>query len=173
MPTYRNGTPKYKHHSRRYHHESSDESSNRTDTLEHIEFVQPTRKHVILRCGHCRKDGHNIRTCEIEKQSRIINHFDKEYYEMVNNLYVHTPCTTVGFERILKFYRKGILSTSSQPVAFAKYVVRNSRIYQFKIIDPRLICSGDLSDWKKWKTKYSRQFGDLLVEYYTAKGINI
>ena len=176
MPTYRNGTCKYKHNvsrpskSRVYLH-SVEDYENRISAFNNS-LLPKKKKTVTSKCGHCGKAGHNVRTCELKKQSQVINHFDKEYYMMVENLKSH-PRTLLGYSRMLKFYRQKSLSTSPEPVAFIKSALRNSKIYQFNIIDPRLIKEKNITDCKEWKAKCARKLGDLVVEYYERKGIVI
>ena len=164
MPTYRNGTCKYKQNvsrptvSRVY--------------LDSIPSQPKKRKAVQSKCGHCRKAGHNVRTCEVKKQTQLINHYDEVFYMMVKNLKSH-PRTLLGYGRMLKFYRQKSLSTSPEPVAFIKSALRNRKIYQFNIIDPRLINEKKIMDCKEWMTKCSRKLGELVVEYYERKGIDI
>jgi len=164
MPTYRNGTCKYKPNVLR--------PSNSRVYLDSIPTEPKKKKAVQSKCGHCGKAGHNVRTCEIKKQTHVINHFDKEYYMMVENLKSH-PRTLLGYSRMLKFYRQKSLSTSPEPVAFIKSALRNSKLYQFNIIDPRLIKEKNITDCKEWKTKCVSKLGDLVVEYYERKGIDI
>ena len=164
MPTYRNGTCKYKQNvsrptvSRVY--------------LDSIPSQPKKRKAVQSKCGHCGKAGHNVRTCEVKKQNQLINHYDEEFYMMVKNLKSH-PRTLLGYGRMLKFYRQERLSTSHEPVAFIKSALHNSKIYQYNIIDRRLIKEKNITDCNEWKTKCVRKFGDLVVEYYEKEGINI
>lgn len=164
MPTYRNGTWKYKQ-------KVSRPTVSRV-YLDSIPSQPKKRKAVQSKCGYCGKVGHNVRTCDIKKQTHVINHFDKDYYKMVENL-KHHPRTLLGYGRMLKFYRQKSLSTSPEPVAFIKSALRNSKIYQFNIIDPRLIKEKNITDCKEWTTKCSRKLGELVVEYYERKGIDI
>ena len=169
MPTYRNGTCKYKQN-----------VSRPTVSRVYLDSIpsQPKKRKAVQskavqsKCGHCGKVGHNVRTCDIKKQTQVINHFDKEYYKMVENLKIH-PRTLLGCSRMLKFYRQKSLSTSPEPVAFIKSALRNSKIYQFNIIDTRLIKEKNITDCKEWMTKCSRKLGELVVEYYERKGIDI
>ena len=164
MPTYRNGTCKYKQN-----------VSRPTVSRVYLDSIpsQPKKRTAVQsKCGHCRKAGHNVRTCEVKKQTQLINHYDEVFYMMVKNLKSH-PRTLLGYGRMLKFYRQKSLSTSPEPVAFIKSALRNRKIYQFNIIDPRLINEKKIMDCKEWMTKCSRKLGELVVEYYARKGIDI
>ena len=164
MPTYRNGTCKYKQN-----------VSRPTVSRVYLDSIpsQPKKRTAVQsKCGHCRKAGHNVRTCEVKKQTQLINHYDEVFYMMVKNLKSH-PRTLLGYGRMLKFYRQKSLSTSPEPVAFIKSALRNRKIYQFNIIDPRLINEKKIMDCKEWMTKCSRKLGELVVEYYERKGIDI
>ena len=179
MSTYRNGTSKYKPNvsrpskSRVYLHNVEDYDTRITQkTLNTIPSQPKKRKAVTSKCGHCRNVGHNVRTCELKKQSQMINHFDKDYYKMVENLKSH-PRSLLGYGRMLKFYRQQSLSTSPEPVAFIKSALRNSNIYQYNIIDRRLIKEKNITDCNEWNSQCTRKLGDLVVEYYEKKGINI